>query len=117
MDSLSRAETFIDQMVESLSKTLSIFPLAGKVYNDVSFNFEMRSLAYKNYVAFYKVKNETKYILQRKESKEWKSYLELPRGNYWIYSPDIIFTQKLLQTKKVKIYYQKMNSAVCYVKK
>ncbi len=63
LDSLSRAETFIDQMVESLSKTLSIFPLAGKVYNDVSFNFELRSLAHKNYVAFYKVTNDTVEIL------------------------------------------------------
>lgn len=79
--------------------------------------FEKTNSEYFYYSSFYKVKNETKYILQRKESKEWKSYLELPRGNYWIYSPDIIFTQKLLQTKKVKIYYQKMNSAVCYVKK
>lgn len=63
LDSLSRAENFIDQMVESLSKTLSIFPLAGKVYNDVTFNFELRSLAYKNYVAFYKVTNDTVEIL------------------------------------------------------
>jgi len=58
-----RSETFVDEMVESISKTLSIFPLAGKVYKDISFDFEMRSLAYKNYVAFYKVANETVEIL------------------------------------------------------
>lgn len=63
LDNPVRAETFIDEMVASLSKTLSIFPLSGKVYTDVSFDFEIRSLVYKNYVAFYRVINETVEIL------------------------------------------------------
>lgn len=63
LDSLDRAETFIDEMVESLSNTLSIFPLAGKIYNDAYFDFELRSLAYKKYVCFYRLKNDTVEIL------------------------------------------------------
>ena len=63
LDNPIRSETFIDEMVESLSKILSIFPLAGKVYSDISFNFEMRSLAYKNYVCFYRVTSDVVELL------------------------------------------------------
>ena len=63
LDNPVRSETFVDEMVESLSKTLSVFPLAGKVYSDMNFNFEMRSLAYKNYVCFYKVTGDVVEIL------------------------------------------------------
>lgn len=63
LDNPARSETFVDEMVESLSRTLSVFPLAGKVYSDVNFDFEMRSLVYKNYVCFYKVKGDVVEIL------------------------------------------------------
>jgi len=63
LDNLGRAETFIDEMVESLSNTLSIFPLAGKVYEGLETKMEIRSLAYKKYVCFYWVKNDAVEIL------------------------------------------------------
>jgi plasmid stabilization system protein ParE len=63
LDNPVRAETFIEEIVESLSKTLSIFPLAGKVYEEMEAKIEVRSLPYKNYVSFYKVRNDVVEIL------------------------------------------------------
>lgn len=41
-----RAETFIEEIIESLNKTLSVFPLAGKVYEEMEAKVEVRSLPY-----------------------------------------------------------------------
>ncbi len=63
LDSPVRAETFIEEIVESLIRTLSIFPLAGKVYEEMEAKIEIRSLPYKNYVSFYRVRNDVVEIL------------------------------------------------------
>jgi toxin ParE1/3/4 len=63
LDSPTRAETFIEELVESLFKTLSVFPLAGKVYEDIEADVEIRSLPYQKYVSFYRVKNDSVEIL------------------------------------------------------
>ncbi len=63
LDNLGRAESFIDEMVEAFTKTLSVFPLAGKVYEGLETKMEIRSLAYKKYVCFYWVKNDAVEIL------------------------------------------------------
>lgn len=63
LDNPTRAETFIREMVESFTKTLSVFPLAGKVYEELETKMEIRSLAYKKYVCFYWVKNDAVEIL------------------------------------------------------
>lgn len=57
------AETFIEEIVGSLSKTLSIFPLAGKVYEEMEAKIQVRSLPYQNYVSFYRVRKNTVEIL------------------------------------------------------
>lgn len=63
LDSPMRAEKFIEDLVESLLKTLSIFPLAGKVYEDIETNVEIRRLVYQKYVSFYRVRNDSVEIL------------------------------------------------------
>ena len=50
LDNPVRAETFIEEIIASLNKTLSVFPLAGKVYEEMEAKIEVRSLPYKNYV-------------------------------------------------------------------
>ncbi|MGZ8172066.1 MULTISPECIES: type II toxin-antitoxin system RelE/ParE family toxin [Methylobacter] len=63
LDNSVRAETFIEEIIESLSKTLSIFPLVGRVYEEMEVKTEARSLHYKNYVSFYRVRNDVVEIL------------------------------------------------------
>jgi plasmid stabilization system protein ParE len=63
LDNPVRAETFIEEIVESLSNTLSIFPLESKVYEEMEVKIEARSLPYKNYVSFHRVRNNVAEIL------------------------------------------------------
>ncbi|HEY8036739.1 MAG TPA: type II toxin-antitoxin system RelE/ParE family toxin [Methylobacter sp.] len=63
LDNPVRAETFIEEILESLSQTLSVFPLAGKVYEEIETKIEIRSLPYKNYISFYRVRNDVVEIL------------------------------------------------------
>jgi len=63
LDSPVRAESFIREIIESLSKTLSVFPLAGTVYEEIETKSEIRKLAYKNYISFYRVNNDVIEIL------------------------------------------------------
>jgi plasmid stabilization system protein ParE len=60
-DNPIRAETFIEEIIVSLRKTLSVFPLAGTRYEDI--DIEIRRLPYKNYVSFYRVTNNVVEIL------------------------------------------------------
>ena len=63
LDSPVRAEAFIEELVESLIQTLSVFPLAGKVYEEIEVKSEVRSLPYKNYISFYRVKGNVVEVL------------------------------------------------------
>ncbi len=57
------AETFIKEIIGSFSKTLSIFPLAGKVFEEMEAKIQVRSVPYQNYVSFYRVRKNTVEIL------------------------------------------------------
>lgn len=63
LDSPVRAEIFIEELVESLTQTLSVFPLAGKVYEEIEIKPEVRSLPYKNYICFYRVRGNVVEVL------------------------------------------------------
>ncbi len=55
LDNPIRAITFIDEITNSLKKTLSLFPLSGKVAEDLALNEEIRMLPHGNYVSYYRV--------------------------------------------------------------
>jgi len=63
LDSPARAETFIEELVASLTQTLSVFPLAGKVYEEIQVKTEVRSLPHKNYISFYRVNDDVVEVL------------------------------------------------------
>lgn len=83
LDSPVRAETFIEEIIVSLTGTLSVFPLAGKVYEEMEAQTEVRSLPYKNYVSFYRIRNnvvEILYIFNSAQNiKHILSSVEYPR--------------------------------------
>ncbi len=62
-DNRERAETFIEEIIESLYKILSILPFSGKIYEEIENIGEIRSLTYKNYVSFYRIVDDTVEIL------------------------------------------------------
>ncbi len=55
LDNPIRAVTFIDEITNSLKKTLSLFPLSGKVAEDLALTEEIRMLPHGNYVSYYRV--------------------------------------------------------------
>ena len=63
LDNPVRAETFIEELVGSLIQTLSVFPLAGKVYEEIQVKTEVRSLPYKNYISFYTLRDDVVEVL------------------------------------------------------
>lgn len=61
LDSPERAEKFIDDMIKTLTNTLSIFPLSGKVSFKAR-DQEIRTIPYRKYVSFYRVKNDVEIL-------------------------------------------------------
>ena len=55
LDNPVRAISFIDEISDSLIKTLSIFPYSGKVAEDLDLGEEIRVVPYGNYVSYYRV--------------------------------------------------------------
>ena len=55
LDSPARAVTFINEITDSLQKTLSLFPFSGKVAEDLELNEKIRILPHGNYIAYYRV--------------------------------------------------------------
>jgi toxin ParE1/3/4 len=61
LDSPERAEKFIDDMINSLTNTLSILPLSGKVIFKLK-DQDIRSLPYRKYISFYRVNNDVEIL-------------------------------------------------------
>jgi toxin ParE1/3/4 len=63
LDSPARAELFIEEMLDALMKTLSVFPLAVKVYEEIEAKYEIRRLPYKKYIIFYTIRKDVVEVL------------------------------------------------------
>jgi toxin ParE1/3/4 len=61
-DSPLNADRFLDRLVESLTKTLSTAPLAGRTRDE--FGGGLRSFPIESYIAFYRVRNEVVEIVR-----------------------------------------------------
>jgi plasmid stabilization system protein ParE len=57
LDSPIRASKFVNELVDSISKTLAIFPEGGTQYIGT-----IRKISYKGYTAFYRVKKYEKLV-------------------------------------------------------
>ncbi|VAW49904.1 hypothetical protein MNBD_GAMMA04-1268 [hydrothermal vent metagenome] len=56
LDNPVRAITFIDEITQSIEKTLSIFPFSGKLVEGLEFDEQIRVWPYENYNSYYLVK-------------------------------------------------------------
>lgn len=71
LDNPERAITFIDELMASLTKTLSLFPKAGRLVSNLDFNEETRVFPHGNYNSYYRINEaggsvEVLYILNAK---------------------------------------------------
>ena len=55
LDNPTRAMSFIDELTGSLQRQLSLFPLSGKVVEDLDMDEEIRMLPHGNYNSYYRV--------------------------------------------------------------
>ncbi len=55
LDNPVRAITFVDEITASLEKTLSIFPLSGKISQELDLIDEIRVWSHGNYNSYYRV--------------------------------------------------------------
>ena len=55
LDNPTRAMSFIDELTGSLQRQLSLFPLSGKVVEDLDMDEEIRILVHGNYNSYYRV--------------------------------------------------------------
>jgi len=62
LDNPVRAISFIDEITASLEKTLSIFPLSGRVSEDLDLAEEIRIWSHGNYNCYYRVLGDKKTI-------------------------------------------------------
>ncbi len=62
IDNPTRAINFIDEITNSLMNTLSVFPLSGRITNDLNRDEEIRMLPYKNYKSYYRVKEDQQLV-------------------------------------------------------
>ncbi|SMM98595.1 hypothetical protein SPONN_2609 [uncultured Candidatus Thioglobus sp.] len=61
-DNPVRAITFVDEITASLEKTLSIFPLSGKVVEELDLSEEIRIWSYGHYNSYYRVLDDKKFV-------------------------------------------------------
>ena len=61
-DNPARAIKFLDEITQSLRKTLSVFPHSGKVVDNLDLGEEIRVLHYRNYNSYYRVVEETQTV-------------------------------------------------------
>ncbi len=62
LDNPVRAVTFVDEITTSLEKTLSIFPLSGKIYEELNLGEEIRVWSHGNYNSYYRVLDNKQVI-------------------------------------------------------
>ena len=62
LDNPVRAITFVDEITSSLEKTLSIFPLSGKITEELELGEEIRVWSYGNYNSYYRVLDNKKTV-------------------------------------------------------
>jgi plasmid stabilization system protein ParE len=58
LDNPARAISFIDEIIQSIEKTLSIFPNSGKLVEDLGLDEQIRVWPYENYNSYYFVREE-----------------------------------------------------------
>ena len=57
LDNPIRAESFVKELVASISRTLSTLPESGVIYKA-----DIRKISYKSYTAFYRVRKNEKLV-------------------------------------------------------
>lgn len=62
LDNSVRAISFMDEITDSLQKTLSIFPYSGKVAEDLDVGQEVRVWSYGNYNSYYCILEEQQLV-------------------------------------------------------
>lgn len=62
IDNPAKAIDFIDEMMESLINTLSIFPYGGRVVDHLDLNEEIRMSAYRSYNSYYRIMENQKRV-------------------------------------------------------
>ena len=62
LDNPVRSITFVDEITASLEKTLSIFPLSGKITEELELGEEIRVWSYGNYNSYYRVLDSKKTV-------------------------------------------------------
>ncbi len=62
LDNPARAITFIDEIIQSIEKILSIFPNSGKVVEDLELDEQIRVWPYENYNSYYLVKEAQQIV-------------------------------------------------------
>lgn len=62
LDNPQRAMSYIDEIKQVLTKTLSIFPKSGKIQEGLDFSEEIRMYPYENYNCYYRVIEESKRV-------------------------------------------------------
>lgn len=61
-DNPVRAVSFVDEIIDSLQKTLSVFPYAGKVAENLEVDQEIRIWPYASYNNYYRVVEKEKLV-------------------------------------------------------
>jgi len=62
LDNPDRAISFIDEIIQSIKKTLSIFPDSGKLVEGLGFDEQIRVWPYENYNSYYLVKEAQQVV-------------------------------------------------------
>jgi plasmid stabilization system protein ParE len=62
LDNPVRAITFVDEITASLNKTLSIFPLSGKISQELDLGEEIRVWSFGNYNSYYRVLDDKQMV-------------------------------------------------------
>jgi toxin ParE1/3/4 len=62
LDNPVRAISFMDEITDSLQKTLSIFPYSGKVAEDLDVGQEIRVWSHGNYNSYYRILEEQQLV-------------------------------------------------------
>ena len=62
LDNPIRAMSFVDEITNSLQKTLSIFPYSGKIVEHLDIEQEIRIWPYSNYNNYYRILEDKKRV-------------------------------------------------------